>query len=103
MNCILTNVEVWYNLTPNEIIELEDLDKVFLRKVLDVPGSTHSEAFYSELGILPTIIKARSLNYLQIILTGDRKGMLYSFCITQWHNPTKFKDTFKRIVKTKAK
>ena len=131
INGILTNVEVWYNLTTSEIKEFEDLDKVFLRKVLGVPGSTPSEAFYLELGILPigTIIKARRLNYLHTILTGDRKGMLYSFFITQWHNPTrgdwtemvkvdledlkipcsfeyiekKSKDSFKRIVKTKAK
>ena len=90
INGILTNVEVWYNLTTSEIKEFEDLDKVFLRKVLGVPGSTPSEAFYLELGILPigTIIKARRLNYLHTILTGDRKGMLYSFFITQWHNPT---------------
>ena len=81
INGILTNVEVWYNLTTSEIKEFEDLDKVFLRKVLGVPGSTPSEAFYLELGILPigTIIKARRLNYLHTILTGDRKGMLYSF------------------------
>ena len=37
INGILTNVEVWYNLTTNEIKEFEDLDKVFLRKVLGVP------------------------------------------------------------------
>ena len=29
----LTNVEVWHNLTNNEVKEFEDLDKMFLRKV----------------------------------------------------------------------
>ena len=72
INGILTNVEVWYNLTTNDIKEFENLDKTLLRKVLGVPGSTPSEAFYLELGILPvgTIIKARRLNYLHTILTG---------------------------------
>ena len=131
INGILTNVEVWYNLTTNDIKEFENLDKTFLRKVLGVPGSTPSEAFYLELGILPvgTIIKARRLNYLHTILTGDKNGMLYAFFITQRHNPTrgdwteqvkvdledfdipcsfeyiekKSKNAFKRIVKMKAK
>ena len=35
----LTNVEVWHNLTNNEVKEFEDLDKMFLRKLLSVPIS----------------------------------------------------------------
>ena len=35
------------------------------------------------------MIKARRLNYLHSILRGDRSGMLYSFLLTQWHNPSK--------------
>ena len=60
INGILTNAEVWYNLTKEEIKQIEDLDLTLLRKLLNVPYSTPKEAFYLELGILPigVIIKA---------------------------------------------
>ena len=60
LNGILTNAEIWYSLTKEEIKQLEDLDLTLLRKLLNVPYSTPSEAFYLELGILPigVIIKA---------------------------------------------
>ena len=131
INGTITNAEVWYNLGTNEIKEFEDMDKMFLMKVLGVPGSTPTEAFYLELGVLPisVIIKARRLNYLHTVLSADKKGMLFSFFMTQWHNPTrgdwteqvkedledfnipcafefirsKSKEAFKRLVKTRAK
>ena len=61
---ILTNVEVWYNLSTIEVKEFEDLDRMFFTKLLGVPGSTPCEAFYLELGVLPisVIIKAMRLN-----------------------------------------
>ena len=131
INGILTNAEVWYNLSPNEVKECEDLDRMFFRKLLGVPGSTPCEAFYLELGVLPisVVIKARRLNYLHHILTRKKEGMLYSFFITQWLQPTrgdwteqikqdmedfniptsfepiqaKSKEAFKRSIKIKAK
>ena len=131
VNGTITNAEVWYNLTTNEIKEFEDMDKLFFMKVLGVPGTTPTEAIYLELGVLPigVIIKARRLNYLYTILTSDESGMLFTFFLTQWYNPTrgdwteqvkedledfkipcdfkfiksKSKESFKRLVKTKAK
>ena len=41
INGILTNAEIWYNLTKEKIKELENLDLTLLRKVLRVPFSTH--------------------------------------------------------------
>ena len=91
INGMMTNAEIWYNFSDSEVKEFEALDKMFLRKVLGTPGSTPSEALYLELGILPisVIVKARRVNYLHSILSRDEKGMLYSFFITQWYNPTK--------------
>ena len=131
VNGVTTNAEIWYNLSENEIKEFENLDKLFFKKLLDVPRSTPSEAYYLEFGVLPigVTIKARRLNYLHSILSRDKKGMLYSFFITQWHTPSrgdwtlqvqkdlsdfnipcsfdyiqsKSKEAFKRIVKVKAK
>ena len=91
INGTLNNAEIWYNFGKNEIEEFECLDRLFLRKLLNVPITTPHEAFYLELGILPinTIIKARRLNYLHDILKKDKKGMVYSFFITQWYKPCK--------------
>ena len=73
INGILTNVEIWYSITKEEMKELEDLDKSMLRKILQVPFSTPSEAFFLELGILPigVIVKARRANYLHYLLKRD--------------------------------
>ena len=131
LNGILTNAEVWYNLTKEEIKQFEELDLILLRKLLNVPYSTPSEAFYLELGILPigVIIKARRVNYLHYILTRNENEMLYTFFQTQWYNETpgdwtqqikidledlgiscdlediktKSKYSFKKLVKTKSK
>ena len=131
LNGILTNAEVWYSLTKEEIKKFEDLDRMLLRKLLNVPYSTPSEAFYLELGIIPigVIIKARRINYLHYILTRKENEMLYTFFKTQWHNETpgdwtqqikldledlgipcnfeyiksKSINSFKKLVKTKAK
>ena len=90
MNGILTNAEIWYSLTKDEIKELEDLDLTLLRKVFKVPYSTPSEAYYLELGILSieTTIKKRRLNFFHYLLNRKEDEMLYSFFLTQFYNPT---------------
>ena len=91
INGVTTNAEIWYNFSESDSQEFENLDKLFFRRLLKVPQSTPTEAFYLEMGAVPIgiIIKARRLNYLHSILRGDRSGMLYSFLLTQWHNPSK--------------
>ena len=91
INGVLTNAEIWYNLQKSEIKELEDLDKILLRKPLGAPVSTPGEAFFLELGILPIniIIKSRRINYLHYLLTRKETEMLSIFFFTQWNNPTK--------------
>ena len=131
INGITTNAEIWYNFTQNEVQEFENLDKLFLRRILRVPKSTPTESFYLETGAIPVgiIIQSRRLNYLHRILRSDKSGMLYRFFIAQWNNPSKgdwtelvksdleefelsmnfnditskTKDAFKKIVKAKAK
>ena len=76
INGTLTNAEIWYNFSENEVKEFENLDCLFFRRLFKVPKSTPIEAFYLETGALPIsiIIKGRRLNYLHI---------------TQWYNPSK--------------
>ena len=130
LNGILTNAEIWYSLTREEIKELEDLDLTLLRKIFKVPFSTPSEAYYLELGILSieTIIKKRRINFFHYLVNRKDEEMLHSFFLTQFYNPTpgdwteqakvdfkdfdisldfdmlktKSKDTFKRLVKKQA-
>ena len=90
LNGILTNAEIWYSFNKEEIKEFEDLDLTLLRKIMHVPFSTPSEAFFLELGIFPigVIVKARRANYLHYILKREENEMLYTFFITQWYNET---------------
>ena len=88
LNYILTNAEIWYSLTKDEIRELDDLDKTLLRKIMKVPFSTPGKAFFLELGILPieVLLKAKRIVYLQYILKREEGETLYSFLMTQWHH-----------------
>ena len=79
LNGILTNAEIWYSLSDNEIKEFESLDRKLLQKILQVPHSTPQEAFYLELGIIPIgiVIKARRVKYLHYLLNRNEDEMLY--------------------------
>ena len=81
INGTLTNAEIWYNFTESEIEEFEALDRLFFRRLLQVPVSTPCESYYLEMGVLPisVLIKARRANYLQSILKQIKTGMLFSF------------------------
>ena len=90
LNGILTNCDVWYSLTKEDISELESLDRSFLRSFLKTPISTPSESLYLELGILDigTIIKTRRINYLHYLCTRKDTEMIFKFFNTQWKYPT---------------
>ena len=131
INGTTTNAEIWYNFSQNEVQEFENLDKLYLRRILRVPKSTPTESFYLETGAIPVgvIIQSRRLNYLHRILTSDKSGMLYKFFLAQWNNPSKgdwteqvkadlkefglsvdfdgiaskSKEAFKKVVKSRAK
>ena len=53
INGIITNAEIWYNLNKSEIEEFESLDRLFFRRLLEVPITTPNESYYLELGVLP--------------------------------------------------
>ena len=86
LGSMLTNSEVWYQLTKTEIAEFEVLDRRLLTNVCSLPSLTPSDALYLELGCLQvgTIIKAQRLNYLQYLLKLDQREMLSRFFWCQW-------------------
>ena len=91
INGILTNAEVWHNLTQAETEELDKIDRLFFQKLCRVPSSTPKPAFYLEFGVLPMsiLIKSRRLNYLHNILRSPSKSMLHRVFTVQWYFPSK--------------
>ena len=81
VNGMTTNAEIWYNMSESDIQEFENIDRMFFRKLLEVPTSTPLESFFLEMGAIPigVIIKARRVNYLYSILSRKEDGMLSSF------------------------
>ena len=130
MNGILTNAEVWYGLSAKQVGQLESVDKLLLRKLLNTPVSTPSEGMQLELGILSinTVIKARRINFLHYLLNTSENEMLSKVFRSQLDQPVQFdwseqvkadiidfkiglsladikqtsKNAFKKLVKTKA-
>ena len=91
INGMLTNADVWYGVKQSEIDELEEVDKLLLRRVLGAPESTCIESLYLELGLIPIsiIIKARRVKYLHYLVQLNENEMLSKVFNTQWKFPTK--------------
>ena len=91
INGMLTNFEIWYGLRENEITALEEVDRLLLRRILEVPDSTCLESLYLELGNIPIhiLLKARRINELHHLASLDQNSMLYKVFITQWKYPAK--------------
>ena len=87
----MVNVEVWYGLGKSEIEELENVDKLLLRRILSAPVTTCSEALFLETGCtnIGTISKGRQLNFLHYLANQDKNSMLYKFFKVQWDFPVK--------------
>ena len=91
INGMLTNCEIWYTITPTEINQLEEVDRLLLRQIMNVPSSCPIEALYLELGCVPLsfLIKARRINYLHHLVTRSESEMLSKFFYAQWKYPAK--------------
>ena len=91
LNGILNNSEAWYGLTNSKISDLEDLDRLLLRRILKAPVSTPQEALFLELGLIPigVQIKAKRIKFLHYILSRNESEMIYQFFTAQWFNPSR--------------
>ena len=91
INGILTNAEIWYNVKQSEIEEIEELDRLLLRKIFGTKSSCPREALFLESGAIPLgiIIKSRRLNYLNYLLKESPESMLSQFFLAQWNNEVK--------------
>jgi hypothetical protein len=91
INGMLTNAEVWYGLLKSEVNELEEVDRLLLRRILELPNSSCIESLYLELGLCPisVILKARRIGYLHYLVNLQNNEMLKSFFKVQWQFPVK--------------
>ena len=100
INGILWNVETWYDMSENDIKELEKIDKILIKRILNVPSSTPSALLYLELGMTPLkyLIQARRLLFLHHIITRKEDTLIYKFFNAQCREPAKndWSETVKR-------
>ena len=91
INGILTNLEVCYNLTKDNINCLENLDKVLLKKIFQSHSKVPSEALFLESGCYSVkfYIISRRLNFLHYILNRPEKDLLRNFFEIQSKYPAK--------------
>ena len=91
INACLYNSDIWYNVTKQDINELDYLDKLFFSRLFRVPKSAPFESFFLENGVLnfEAIIKSRRILYFHNLLTRKKTQMIYSFVMTQIAKPTK--------------
>ena len=87
---ILTNSDIWYGITETEILDLENLDLIFLRSLFEVPQTVPTVALYLETGSysIRTILKVKRIIYLHYLLNLDESEMLSKFFFAQWENPS---------------
>ena len=88
---MLTNCEVWYGLTRNDVTMLEEVDRLLLRQIFNVASTCPIEALYLELGCTPLglVIKARRVNYLHHLVRIKENEMLSKIFTKQWKSPAK--------------
>ena len=82
---MLLNSEVWHSLTKCQIEDLEKVDRVLLRHVLNAHSKTAIEWLYAETGKLDLkhLIQVRRLMYLWHILNRDKSELIYRIYQTQ--------------------
>ena len=82
---LVFNSEVWYNVTDKQISKLEQIDHMFLRKLLNLSRSAPREGMYMECGKLPVrfVIKTRRLMFFWHDMNKEKHEILYKFLSAQ--------------------
>ena len=94
--------EIWYDITKQQIRQLEQIDEMFLLQVFCAPKSTPRLNLYIECGRLPLqyVIKTRRMMYYWHILHLDKSELLYKFYVAQKLKANK-NDWVTQIIKDK--
>ena len=91
INGILTNLEVTYGLTMQDINELEAVDRLLLKKIMGCHSKVAVPGLYLELGLhsLSQIIKFRRIMFLQYILSRPEDELIQRFFQAQINSPVR--------------
>ena len=83
--------EIWYNVTKQQYSKLEEIDEMFMRKLLDLPSSAPRISLYNECGKtqIKYLIKVRRLMYYWHVLHLDSSELVYKFYSAQKLKPVK--------------
>ena len=85
ISVLLTNSETWLRLSKKDMNRLEGVDRMFLRRILQVPTSTPTSALYLETGCVPIrlVMKMKRIMYLYHILTREDAALIKRAFIAQ--------------------
>ena len=88
LNGILFASESWYGLNSDEV---EEVDRILMRTIFEVPESVPIVGLYLESGCLTigALIKARRVNFLHTLANLEESEMLSKFFLHQWDQPSK--------------
>ena len=91
VNGLLTNWEVKYGLKETDLDNLEKLDKILLRKILNAHSKVPIESLYLETGVVPLkiVVKSRRIMYLHHILSRKNNSLIKQFFQAQNNFPVK--------------
>ena len=89
MSSILSSSEVWYGVTQIELEGYEQVDKMWIKELMNCSSSVPKELLYLELAILPIryVIQIRRLLYFHHILRQRKDSLLHKFFMAQLTNP----------------
>jgi hypothetical protein len=90
INSVAYNADIWYNLHPKEIHELNKVDKYFFSRLFHVPGTTSFCSFFLEGGLLTLemVIKYRRIMYYHSLVRRRKNQAVYVFFMTQFYKKT---------------
>ena len=91
INGTIYNSAAWYNLTPKDIRDIEQIDRVFFSRLFSTPKSTPFEAIFLECGVMNIgmYIKCRRVIYFHNLINRPRSQIIYSFLMSQYSEPIK--------------
>ena len=88
---LLSNSETWLRLTQKDLGKLEGIDRLFIRRIFQVPNSTPIPFLYLETGCIPIryIMKMKRIMYLHHILTRKDEALIKRVFRAQQRKPAK--------------
>ena len=88
---LLSNAETWLRLTKKDLGRLERIDRMFLRRIFQIPNSVPISFMYLETGCAPIeyIIKMKRIMYLHHILTREDDALIARAFWAQVDQPVK--------------